>query len=285
VSTTASVSAATTPRSSSNVTSRLLIFAGLLATSAFAEITPLDTSLPDDKETTITCELTVAPKVGDVPVLDTAKQCEATKGTYHYKLYIPADYSRDPQRRYPCLFIMSASGNAGMWELAPWLKAHRYVVVSLVEAQNGPWAPIVGNFLAAHDDVVKRVRIQEGLKVATGVSGGARASSVFVQSRPGFGGLVMQAAGASYNNTSYNVAGIKRNPALSCVITMGNQDSNKGEVARMKTALSGQKLLCLSFEGGHTAAPVSLFEQAMQWIESNVDAKIRPLPALKPVVK
>src|SRR5437773_1904953 len=123
-STTASVSAATTPRSSSNVTSSLLIAAGLLASTTFAEVTPLNTPLPDGSETTIACELTVAPKPGDVPVLDTAKQCEATKGTYHYKLYIPDDYSRDTKRRYPCIFIMSAGGNAGMWELAPWIKAH-----------------------------------------------------------------------------------------------------------------------------------------------------------------
>ena len=89
------------------------------------------------------------------------------------------------------MFIASPSGNASMGAMAERLKSGGYVVVMLVESKNGPWGPIVGNFLAAHDDVVQRVRIQEGLKFATGMSGGARASSVFVQARPGFAGLIL----------------------------------------------------------------------------------------------
>ena len=98
-----------------------------------------------------------------------------------------------------------------MGTMQGYLKANGFVVVMLLDAKNGPWEPIVGNFLAAHDDVVKRVRIEEGKKYATGMSGGGRASSVFVQIRPGFCGLVTQGAGASFDGKNdYQIAGIKK---------------------------------------------------------------------------
>src|SRR4051794_5358417 len=167
----------------------------LFAASASAEVTPLNQPLPEESETTITCELAEAPRANQVPVFDTQKQAEDAKGTYHYKLWLPKGYNADATRRWPCMFIMSAGGNASMGLMAAWLKANGFVVVTLAEARNGPWEPIVGNFLAAHDDVTKRVRIAEGRKFATGESGGARGSSVFVQLRPGFTGLILQGAG------------------------------------------------------------------------------------------
>src|SRR5437879_2850126 len=84
-----------------------------------------------------------------------------------------------------------------------------------------------------HDDPVKRVRIQEGLKFATGMSGGARASSVFVQIRPGFTGLIMQGASAAEDDKgNYLIPGLKRNHELLYALTMGDTDSNKPEIAK-----------------------------------------------------
>ncbi len=232
-----------------------------------AEITPLTQPLGDESETLITCELSQPPRQSEVPVFKSVKEAENTKGTYHYKLWLPKGYSSDPKKQWPCIFIMSAGGKASMGPMESFLKNNGFVVVMLVEAKNGPWEPIVGNFLAAHDDVIKRVRIAEGKKYATGQSGGARGSSVFVQLRPGFCGLILQAAGASFDDTgNYNVAGIKRNAHLRIAMTMGSSDKNRSEVERMKGLFNGQRLAVFEFNGGHVWAPAEVFEKAMTWL-------------------
>jgi hypothetical protein len=235
------------------------------------EITPLDQPLREEREITITCELTQPPEFQEVPVFDSARDSEAANGTYHYNLWLPKGYLSDSQRRWPCLFIASAEGEAGMGQMTRWMKSHGYIVVMLVESRNGPWAPIVGNFLAAHDDAVRRVRIQDGRKVATGVSGAARASSVFVQLRPGFSGLILQAAGFAYGeNGQYHLAGLKRIHPLFVAMTMGDSDDNREEVGYMRDAFGGTNLLVLNFKGGHMAAPRETIERALDWYEQQI---------------
>jgi len=223
--------------------------------------------LSDEVETKITCELTQAPRYSDVPVFKTEKEAQKTLGTYHYKLWLPKGYNADLSKRWPCMFVMSPSGNASMRPMTDYLKNNGFVVVMLVEAKNGPWEPIVGNFLAAHDDVIKRVRIDESQKYATGQSGGARGSSVFVQLRSGFCGLILQSAGASFDDkNNYNVAGIKSNARLRIAMTMGASDKNKPETERMKKLFDGRKLAVFEFNGGHVWAPADVFEKAMAWV-------------------
>ena len=235
------------------------------------QITPLDQPLREEREITITCELTQPPEFHEVPVFDSAGDSEAAKGTYHYKLWLPKGYLSSSPHRWPCLFIASAEGDAGMGQMTRWLKSHGYIVVMLVESQNGPWAPIIGNFLAAHDDAVKRLRIQDGLKVATGVSGAARASSVFVQLRPGFSGLILQAAGFAYGeNGQYHLAGLKRIHPLFVAMTMGDSDDNREEVGSMRDAFGGTNLLVLNFRGGHVAAPREIIERALDWSDQQI---------------
>lgn len=237
------------------------------ALSIHAENTPLTAPLTDAAETPITCELAVAPRYTDVPVLKSQAEAAKTVGTYHYKLWLPEGYSLVPNKQWPCIFIMSPGGNASMGAMAGYLKSNGYIVVMLVEAKNGGWEPIIGNFLAAHDDVIKRGRVAEGKKYATGHSGGARASSVFVQLRPGFCGLILQSAGASFDDHSnYNIAGLKRNAQLRTAMTMGSSDNNKSEVDRMKKLFNGQRLAAFEFPGGHVWAPADVFEKAITWV-------------------
>jgi hypothetical protein len=263
---------------SGHIANLTLLLGIAVAAGSCTKSTPLNQQLREEREITIACELTNVPSYHDVPVFDSAQDSEAAKGAYHYKLWLPKGYLETPDRRWPCLFIADPSGNASMGSMAPWLKSHGYVVVMLVESKNGPWPPIIGNFLAAHDDVVKRVRIQEGLKIATGVSGGARASSIFVQLRPGFSGLIMQAAGVAYGEDGvYHVAGLKRIRPLFAVMTMGDSDENRDEIDRMKTALDGQDLLVLAFNGGHQEAPRDVLERALDWYEQQTRAEIADL--------
>lgn len=240
----------------------------LLIPALRAETTPLTNPLRDEVETKITCELTQAPRRADVPVFKTDQEAQKTLGTYHYKLWLPKGYSTEPNKQWPCMFVSSPGGNATMGPMKDYLTTNGFVVVMLVEAHNGAWEPIIGNFLAAHDDVTKRVRIAEGKKYATGQSGGARASSVYVQLRPGFCGLILQAAGAAYEDEKheYITANIKKNPQVRLAMTMGSADPNKSEVERMKKVFSAHRLAVFEFEGGHVWAPAAVFEKAMRWL-------------------
>lgn len=129
----------------------LLLF---VTASLWAETTPMNLAIPDETEVTIACETTKA-------------EYGAQIGTYHYRLWLPKGYSADPQRRWPCIFFASPIGLAApkkkedmmRMTMGPWLKSHHYVVVLLVESKNGTEPANYGNFLAAHDDLIKRVRI------------------------------------------------------------------------------------------------------------------------------
>jgi hypothetical protein len=247
-----------------------LALLGVLALSCGKTAT-VQQGLVEQKEITITCELTQAPKWSDVPVFESASDGAAATGTYHYVLWLPNGYLADAQRRWPCMFIADALGRAKMGNMAAWLKARGYVVVMLVESRNGPWPTIIGNFLAAHDDVVRRVRVQEGQKFATGVSGGARASSVFVQLRAGFSGLILQGAGLAYKtNGMYVVAGLRRTPPIYVAMTMGDLDKNREELEEMRRWVGSPRFQSFDFQGGHGWAPKEVFERAMAWVEDKV---------------
>lgn len=207
---------------------------------------------------------------------------EPTAGDYHYRLWLPAGYLKDTSRRWPCLFVASAGGNARLGKMEEWVRRRGFVAVMLVESKNGPWGPIVGNFLAGHDDAVQRVRIQEGLKFATGMSGGARASSVFVQSRPGFAGLILQGAGAAQaDDGSYLVDELKAGPGLPVAMTMGRNDRNRSEAEALKALLGSRRFRVFEFDGGHTWAPAEVFEQAAEWVWQQAVESAGALPALK----
>lgn len=231
-------------------------------------LTPLNAPLPEETEIPITCELTKAPTISETRIFETPKDADTTKGIWHYKLWLPKGYAANTLKKWPCMFIMSPNGNANMGAMADHLKTKGYIVVLLVDSKNGPWGPVVGNFLAAHDDVIKRARVDETKKLATGHSGGARGSSLFVQARPGFCGVILQSAGPASIRSGYDVSGFQRNGKLYVAMTMGFSDGNFSEVARTQSAFNNpSRFRSFEFQGGHAWAPKDVFEQAITWIE------------------
>ena len=242
-----------------------------LAVTAFAHaetVTPLDAGLREEADLWVTCALSLPPRPGEIPVLQSKAECDRAASIYHYKLWLPRGYLAQPHRYWPCVFIASPFGNARMGNMAESLK-RTHVVVMLIESRNGPWPPTIGNFLAAHDDVVRRIRIREGQKIATGLSGGARASSVFVQIRPGFAGVIMQGAGvARTDNGAYYFNHVAHYPAILFALIMGESDPRRTEIADMQHQILPDHLAVLLFHGGHQWAPADVFAKALSWIES-----------------
>ncbi|MEI7947166.1 MAG: hypothetical protein WCJ02_10730 [bacterium] len=199
---------------------------------------------------------------------DNPSNSKKTTG-YHYQLYIPKGYHANKDYRYPCLFISSPSGKANMGIMAERLKKDQWIVVMLQESKNGStdW---LRNFIAAHDDVVERVRIAKGAKFSTGLSGGARASSIYAIMRPGMAGIICQAAGFAYgfepDRSLYETY-----PADILVAgSFGDKDSNLFESLTIVRSLKKSKTQVRYFTGGHTWCPAPTFNSLLDWMEESL---------------
>ena len=220
--------------------------------------TALQATLPTETLVRITCDYHSSP------------QQPKLTSTYHYRIWLPASFSPANPKKWKVLFIASPQGNADLGSMADWIKHHEYVAVALEESRNGPAEPVVGNFLAAHDDLIQRIHVAEGQKICTGFSGGARACSTFVTLRPGFGGLILQGAGCAMRQPdgTYDIKGMN---LRGVAVTMGKQDANHNEIGLLSRSF-GSQLQIFEFAGGHQWAPAEVIAKALD----GVDQKLGP---------
>jgi hypothetical protein len=220
--------------------------------------TPADLPLKEGVETRITC--------------DHNGGFSKYSGLYHYKVLLPKGYNADPKKSWPAIFIASPGGNATLGNMADWIKRHGYVAIMLEESRNGPWDPSVGNFLAAHQDATKRLRLADGKKICTGFSGAARASSVFVTIGENFGGVILQGAGVGVlDNGLRGLSGVQ---LQAVAITIGRKDPNRGEIAGLvrewQRDTQDERLQVFEFEGGHQWAPKDVIERALDYVDGRL---------------
>ncbi len=217
--------------------------------------TPLQQVLPAGVETLIACRSPYQ--------MPAASRDWPQDDLFHYRLYLPAGYDARGQQTYPLMFIASPSGNARMGVMAARLKRDRWVVAMLVESRNRSivWLP---NFMAAYHDITQRVRVHKSMLFCTGLSGGARVCGYYPRLRPGFQGLILQAAGFPQRPAYLRGA----NAHIAVYGTFGNQDRNRREGRRIRAGVPPQtRTLVELWEGGHTWAPASVFNRALDWLE------------------
>jgi hypothetical protein len=220
-----------------------------------------DPNLPENSITQVHVSLAQDTKLpAPYQDLDIAKA-----GSYSYRVYLPPGYYEHPHFRYPALFIMSPSGNASLGNFKARATNEGWIVVMFVDAKNGPWGRNYGNFLSTMADVTPKLRIQEGLKFATGFSGGARGTSMLTQICPGFNGELCQGAGFSAERGEYFVQGIPRDHPYAVFMAMGLKDSNFIETTTLKDALAVPFKL-QTFPGGHMEAPTPVVDQGLDWL-------------------
>jgi hypothetical protein len=186
------------------------------------------------------------------------------QGVYHYDLYLPPGYDKETDRMYPCLFVSSPMGKPhGHFKMfLTQARKYKWIVVLLIEARNGPFPPILSNFVAAHDDVVQRCRVQTGMKYSTGSSGGAVASGVYVTLRKGFGGLMvtgqlfLQDGPASRNRHLAVYWGFGRECFNRVLMPMQMNALGRGMAHQWEVPLAG-----------HGALSPEFYRRAFQWHE------------------
>ncbi len=181
---------------------------------------------------------------------------------FHYRLWLPRDYADDDTRRYPVMFIAGPVGDVGMGEMAERLMRERWIVVMLVESRNGSnaWQ---ANFVAAHDDVLQRVRADETMRFCTGLSGAAKVCSVYPGLRPGFRGVVLQAAGP-WGPRVYEE---EANAEAAVYGTFGAFDFNLSHAGRVRRGLPPSvRHMVEVWDGQHAWAPAAVFGRALDWV-------------------
>lgn len=229
--------------------SAILFWAGPLLAE---EPTPLDVSLPAGEIALIAAPVPAAESQDSGPVQLT-----------HYRLLLPTDYNETGDQMYPVMFIASPNGNAGLGEMGDVLMRDRWIVAMLVESRNGShdWLP---NFMATYDDLVQRVRVQPEMLFCTGLSGAAKVCSVYPGIRPGFRGMILQAAGP-WGGRVFSEPG---NEDLLVYGTFGTFDGNFHHARRIRMGLPGSvRRMITIWDGGHAWAPRAVFETALRWVE------------------
>jgi len=265
----------------------LTISITFIAYCAFAAPTPMDFQVPTGTSTEIECKFN---KKAPCPKWAYSEKNETLKlikdKVFHYRLYLPEGYYENKDKKYPCIFISSPAGNAPLGNLTTWVTEHQWIAVMLVESQNSSpkW---LANFVAAHDDVVKRCRIQEGMKYATGFSGGSRCASTQVGVRKGFAGLILQGAGFNYYpGTGISIPnGIQENKEISVCFIVGNEDKNKKELTNIRQGIPKRTpFKCITFQGGHDWAPEEKMLEAMEWIMEQLPKTTKSIEVSKKIL-
>jgi hypothetical protein len=213
------------------------------------DATPLDT-VSDAGETV----LIAAP-------VATADGQGAGLSVLHYRLHLPADYHDGGEKSYPVMFIAAPGGHAEMGAMRAALERDRWIVAMMVESRNGSNIWTV-NFTAAHADLMQRARVQKNMLFCTGMSGAAKVCSVYPQIRPGFQGMILQAAGPWGARTFYQPG----NEDLLVYGTFGTHDPNFHHGRSIRLSLpDGVRRMVEIWEGGHDWAPEQVIERALDW--------------------
>ena len=190
---------------------------------------------------------------------------------YHYKVYLPSNY--DPTKSYPVLINDSPGANANplstkMAEELDW------IMVGLAEASNEThFTTSEENCAAVIFDIQKCFNVDTTKLYFSGLSGGARRSSLRGISYPdNCAGIYCVGAGYSiWRDESKPRFGHRRIPPAHIPIFFcaGETDMNKSEVMEDIPPLiqkSRRKHKTTIHPGGHTWAPKSFDEEALQWL-------------------
>ncbi|MGD0652058.1 MAG: hypothetical protein ABSA97_13140 [Verrucomicrobiia bacterium] len=240
----------------------------------------------EGEDTVLKIECTYRFRQGETSMLGPAASADEDlknapeEGTYHYRLYLPPGYNANPAAKYPVLFIASPNGNASIGNFQERARRDRWLVVALIESKNS--SPLwLGNFLGAHDDVIARARVIGDLKFATGMSGGSRNASTYAVFRPGFRGLILQAAGFGYDKSGYRYDSVKKNRDLLVYGIFGSRDQlNFKEVARVQEALPPYTVSQMEvWSGKHQWAPAESLERGVDWMERKIFLENRTTPS------
>jgi hypothetical protein len=179
-----------------------------------------------------------------------------------YALYIPEKY--DARIAIPVLIFFDPGGRANVPVKLYASLADRYNVIIACGygAKNGPTDPSVRAGYAVYEDVASRYNIAKSAVFLSGFSGGARVATHIAMRDTAFHGVI--ACGATFPQNQK----ISPGRDLPYAMLTGNQDMNFREAIESEQYLDGidNPNVRFEFDGGHSWAPITVFEQALKWL-------------------
>jgi predicted esterase len=181
-----------------------------------------------------------------------------------YALYLPSTYT--PDRAWPILYAFDPGGQGARPVKLAAGPAERFgwIVAGSNNSRNGPMPEIQAAVKALVEDTGTRFAIDERRVYATGFSGGARvATGLAMGCRGCVAGVFAQGAGLP--------AGVANAGALDAAwfAAAGERDLNYAELVQLEQELlkRGARQRFRVFAGGHEWAPVSVWDEALEWFE------------------
>lgn len=184
-----------------------------------------------------------------------------------YSLFLPSGY--DLSKTYPILYCFKPEKDAlyPVSYYADIMERYGMIMVCSWNSQNGPWQICIDALHAVWKDTHRRFSIDSNRVYATGFSGGARTASELAIRYPNqITGIIGIGAGFS------TLQGIPQTiPFRYFYGLYGNRDYNKSEMTYLESELSKRRMMhrIIKFEGIHQWAPVTDFNDGVEWMMLN----------------
>jgi len=185
-------------------------------------------------------------------------------GVHSYAACLPSDYEK--RGECPVLFCFDPGGDGtqAVRKFAFTAEKYGWIVVGSLNAQNGPWEPILKAQSAMLKDIPKRYKTDDKKYYAAGFSGGARMSYTIAYNHPSqFRGIIVCGAGFGQGNISKKVA------VYHCVGQADSAAMDEMKKAHAELQRKGVRSELNVFSGGHDWPPDLVIKQAVDWIAKN----------------
>jgi predicted esterase len=186
-----------------------------------------------------------------------------------YLIYLPEDYQ--PGKPYPLVFALSPSGDA-LSMISVWSSVadrHHWIIAASKEFRNGvDWDILFPQVIAELDDAERNYKIEPDRVIFTGLSGGGMGAHAFSKFYPDRVNAIIINTGMmeeTFMTDDYP-------EGKWAVFLASPTDFRYQEMQRDRNFLVKHqwKIKWIEFSGGHTLAPVAVYEQAANWLEENL---------------
>lgn len=178
---------------------------------------------------------------------------------YSYIVQLPPDYNE--AKKWPVLFCFDPSGRGDYAaQLFSAAKDYGWVVIGVMDAQNGPWEPIKKVQRAILTDVIHRYSVDKKRLFAAGCLGGARMAYTMAYRYPkSFRGVIACGAGPGEGKVSKEVA------VFHCVKKYGINYKEVKSFSEYLIANSIKSELKI-FDGEYEWPPEKVIREALEWM-------------------
>lgn len=175
-------------------------------------------------------------------------------------LYLPPQYFKDTERKFPVLFLSSPNAKPNISQHIKWADRQGVILITINNSQNGPWPPIFKAQDAVWRTAEANLRLHPCLRFANGMSGAACASHVLASYHAEqFAGTLMEGQCCTGDKL----------PKYICVAFInGDKDPNAAYIETSERHLRGQGNPVQHFvkPGGHVPGTTEEEEKYLDWM-------------------